>query len=105
MMYRCFADLGVYPLARVVKVDDTEPGIAEAVAAGAWAVGVTLSGNGCGLSERELGALSPTECDAIRQRVAKGLSAAGAHVTIDSVADLLPVMSAFGVRIARGERP
>ena len=54
MMYRSFADLGVYPPWRIVKVDDTEPGIAEAVAAGAWAVGVTLSGNGCGLSESEL---------------------------------------------------
>ncbi len=28
MMYRCFADLGVYPPATVVKIDDTEPGIA-----------------------------------------------------------------------------
>jgi phosphonoacetaldehyde hydrolase len=105
MMYRCFADLGVYPPWRVVKVDDTEPGIAEAVAAGSWAVGVTLSGNGCGLSERELAALSPGERDAVRTRVAAGLVAAGAHATIDTVADLLPVLDAFGARIAAGEPP
>jgi phosphonoacetaldehyde hydrolase len=105
MMYRSFADLGVYPPWRIVKVDDTEPGIAEAVAAGAWAVGVTLSGNGCGLSESELGALSLQERDAIRPRVARGLAAAGAHATIDTVADLLPALNAFGARIARGERP
>ena len=29
MMYRCFADLGVYPPRAVVKVDDTMPGIEE----------------------------------------------------------------------------
>jgi phosphonoacetaldehyde hydrolase len=57
------------------------------------------------LSESELGALSPPERDAIRQRVAKDLAAAGAHATIDSVADLLPVLNAFGARIANGERP
>jgi phosphonoacetaldehyde hydrolase len=105
MMYRCFADLGVYPPWRVVKVDDTEPGLAEAVAAGAWAVGVTLSGNGCGLTENELAALSPTERDAIRARIGKDLVTAGAHATIDTVADLLPVLKAFGAGIARGERP
>jgi phosphonoacetaldehyde hydrolase len=105
MMYRCFADLGVYPPWRIVKVDDTEPGVAEAVAAGAWAVGVTLSGNGCGLSESELAALSAGERDAIRARVAKDLVAAGAHATIDTIADLLPELKAFGARIAAGDRP
>ncbi|MEJ1977258.1 MAG: phosphonoacetaldehyde hydrolase [Acetobacteraceae bacterium] len=34
MMYRTFADLGVYPPRAVVKVDDTVPGIAEGRAAG-----------------------------------------------------------------------
>lgn len=50
MMYRCFADLGVYPPHTVVKVDDTTPGIAEGLAAGTWTVGVTASGNEVGLS-------------------------------------------------------
>jgi phosphonoacetaldehyde hydrolase len=105
MMYRCFADLGVYPPWRVVKVDDTAPGVAEAVAAGAWAVGVTLSGNGCGLTERELAALAPDEREATRARIAADLVAAGAHATIDTVADLLPALAAFGARIDRGGRP
>ena len=105
MMYRCFADLGVYPPWRVVKVDDTEPGVAEGVAAGAWAVGVTLSGNGCGLSERELAKLAPAERDAIRARVAGDLVGAGAHATIDTVADLIPALVAIGARIGSGERP
>jgi phosphonoacetaldehyde hydrolase len=105
MMYRSFADLGVYPPWRVVKVDDTAPGVAEAVAAGAWAVGVTLSGNGCGLTERELAARSADERAGIREEVARDLVGAGAHATIDSVADLLPVLEAFGARIRHGAHP
>jgi phosphonoacetaldehyde hydrolase len=105
MMYRCFADLGVYPPWRIVKVDDTGPGIAEAAAAGAWAVGVTLSGNGCGLTPGELAALSSDERDEIRARVGAGLADTGAHATIDTVADLVPALAAIGARIRAGERP
>jgi len=105
MMYRCFADLGVHPPWRVVKVDDTEPGIAEATAAGSWAVGVTLSGNGCGLTRSELAAISSEARDAIRDSAAASLLRAGAHATIDSVADLLTALTALAVRIRRGERP
>jgi phosphonoacetaldehyde hydrolase len=105
MMYRCFADLGVHPPWRVVKVDDTEPGIAEARAAGSWAVGVTLSGNGCGLTQGELAAISSQERDAIRDIAAAGLVRAGAHATIDTVADLLPALTTLAARIRRGERP
>lgn len=93
MMYRCFADLGVYPPDAVVKVDDTEPGIEEAIAAGSWAVGVALSGNLCGLSQEELAALSDAERDAIRKQADARLRAAGAHEVIDSIADLLPVIA------------
>lgn len=105
MMYRCFADLGVYPPWRVVKVDDTAPGIAEAAAAGAWAIGVTLSGNGAGLSQEEMTALAPAEREAIRARVGADLERAGAHATLDTVADLLPALRRIGAAIARGERP
>jgi len=105
MMYRCFADLGVFPAWRVVKVDDTAPGIAEAVAAGAWAIGVTLSGNGCGLSEPELAALSLAGRDDIRERVGRDLVAAGAHATLDTVADLIPALTGLSARIRAGERP
>ena len=54
MMYRCFADLGVWPAQAVVKVDDTVPGIAEGLAAGCWTVGVAMSGNALGLSLDEV---------------------------------------------------
>ena len=52
-MYQCFLDLMVYPASAVIKVGDTEPGIAEGVAAGCVTVGLTLSGNEAGLTPAE----------------------------------------------------
>ncbi len=105
MMYRCFAELGVWPAAAVVKVDDTEPGIAEGIAAGCWTVGVSLSGNGAGLSADELSALAPAERDALRQRAAAPLHAAGAHLVIDSIATLPEAVASLSARAERGEVP
>ena len=87
-MYRCFVDLAVYPPSRVIKVDDTAPGIAEGTAAGCPTVGVLLSGNGCGLSPQALAALDEDSVQAIRDRVGATLRAAGADYLIDTVADL-----------------
>lgn len=87
-MYQCFIDLGVHPAAAVIKVDDTEPGIGEGVAAGCLTVGVTLSGNIAGRTPEELAALSPAEIDAIRAEAGARLKAAGADYLIDTVAGL-----------------
>lgn len=105
MMYKCFLDLGVWPAASVVKVDDTEVGIAEGLAAGSWTVGVALSGNAAGLSHAELSGLSVDERAALRTRAYGKLHRSGAHYVIDSVADLPPVLDAIEGRLVRGERP
>lgn len=105
MMYKTFVELGVYPASTVIKVDDTEVGIAEGLNAGCWTIGVSVSGNVFGLSLAETKALSPTEFAARRQRAIARLSSAGAHAVIDSVADLLPIVSDFELRATRGERP
>lgn len=105
MMYRTFLDLGVFPAAAVVKVDDTEPGIAEGLAAGTWTVGVAVSGNAMGLSRDEVAALSPQDFAARRAAAYATLRRAGAHVVIDSVADLPPVLDDIDGRLLRGERP
>ncbi|MDY8109906.1 phosphonoacetaldehyde hydrolase [Fulvimarina sp. 2208YS6-2-32] len=87
-LYRCFLDLGVWPAGAVVKVDDTEPGIAEGANAGCITVGVALSGNESGLSYEAFEALGDGERAAIRERVGAKLKAAGADHIIDTVADL-----------------
>lgn len=87
-MYKCFLDLMVFPASAVIKVDDTEPGIAEGVAAGCVTVGLTLSGNEAGLTPEELAALSAAERQALHERVAEKLIAAGADHVIGTVAEL-----------------
>ncbi|MDM0019018.1 phosphonoacetaldehyde hydrolase [Variovorax saccharolyticus] len=71
-----------------VKVDDTVPGIEEGRNAGMWCVGVTLSGNEVGLTEAALSQLTPAEVQSLRRDAERRLRAAGAHLVIDSVADL-----------------
>jgi phosphonoacetaldehyde hydrolase len=87
-MYQCFIDLRVYPPERVVKVDDTEPGIAEGAAAGCVTVGVALSGNYVGKTPEELAVMPATERNALREVAAERLRRAGAQHVIDTVADL-----------------
>ena len=105
MLYKTFLDLKVWPASSAIKVDDTEVGVAEGLNAGAWAVGVAVSGNAFGLSHEDAMALAPAEFERRRAQAAKTLEAAGAHYVIDSVADLMPVARAIDARLARGERP
>jgi phosphonoacetaldehyde hydrolase len=105
MMYKCFIDLDVWPASSIVKVDDTEAGIAEGLAAGCWTVGVVLSGNAVGLSLEELERLGSAELTAHRERATRQLAGGGAHFVIDSAAHLEPVIDEIERRLARGERP
>lgn len=88
MMYQCFVDLAVYPPSRVLKVDDTEPGIAEGVAAGCVTVGVTLSGNHVGRTPEDLAAMPEADVTRLHESAAAMLKAAGADHVIRTVADL-----------------
>jgi len=101
MIYKTCAELGIWPLSRVVKVDDAEAGIAEGKAAGAFTVGVA-SGNALGLSLSALQSLS-TAGRADRLAAARdALLAAGADIAIDSVADLIPSLEAAVARTCPG---
>src|ERR1700730_4682797 len=91
MIYKACAELGVWPLSRVIKVDDAEVGIAEGKAAGAFTVGVA-SGNTVGLSLGEWKALSSQERTAHLEASERVLQAAGADLVIESVADLIPAL-------------
>ncbi len=92
MIYKTCAELGVWPLSRVVKVDDAAPGVAEGRAAGCYTVGLSASGNGVGLSPAAFAALSPAERDARIASASVALYAAGADTVIDSVATLIPAL-------------
>ena len=104
-MYQCFLDLEVGPAYRVVKVDDTLPGLSEGRQAGCWTVAITASGNEVGLS---LDAWQRSSLQEQQRRVAVAhdrLAAMQPDYTIDTVADLLPVLDDIERRLAQGERP
>jgi phosphonoacetaldehyde hydrolase len=105
MFYKGLIELGVWPAWRAIKIDDTTVGVEEGVNAGAWSVGVAVSGNVFGLSLADTKALSPEDFARRRARAQNALYAAGAHYVIDSAADLLPVVALIEGRLARGERP
>jgi phosphonoacetaldehyde hydrolase len=103
MMWYAMAKLGVWPADTVVKVDDTAPGIGEGRAAGAWTVGIALTGNAAGLSAEELAALPQAERARLRDHAATELR--DADMVIDGIADLPEAVAAIDARLAAGDRP
>ena len=97
MIYKACAELGIWPLSRVVKVDDAEAGVAEGKAAGTFTVGVA-SGNALGLSRAAFQALPANERKVRVAGACERLKQAGADVAIESVADLLPALNAVQFR-------
>ena len=96
MIYKACAELGIWPLSRVVKVDDAESGIAEGKSAGAFTVGVS-SGNTVGLSLDEWRVLSSQERTAYLEASERLLGAAGADLVIESIADLIPALQRYSL--------
>jgi phosphonoacetaldehyde hydrolase len=95
MIYKACVDLGVWPLSRVVKVDDSVVGISEGRAAGCLTVGVAASGNGIGLSAAAFASLPATERASRIADCGKALYAAGADIVLDSVATLVPALEQY----------
>jgi len=105
MAFYAAQKLDVYPMKTIIKVGDTPADVAEARAAGMWAVSVIRSGNEVGLSQAELAALPGIERDALLSAARARLAACGPDYVIDSAADLLPVVDDVTARLVRGEKP
>ena len=104
-IWSALAQMGIWPASSVIKLDDTAPGIGEARAAGCWAAGAALTGNNPGLSAEELARLPPDQRSELRRAGSEPLLRAGAHLVIDSIADLPWLVEHIEARLEAGEKP
>jgi phosphonoacetaldehyde hydrolase len=105
MLWQALVSLDAWPARLCVKVDDAEVGIEEGRAAGCWTVGVAASGNGVGLGLEAYEALEPTDRRARAGLAGKALLQAGAHLVIDTVAELPAALAEIEARLAAGQAP
>lgn len=104
--FRACEALGVFPPAAVLVVDDTPIGIEAARNAGMWVVGVTMTGNGLGLSQAEAESLSDAELSHRLSHLEEQFLASGAHFAVRSATDLIPALDAINARLsAKVSRP
>lgn len=105
-MQACMETLGLLgQSATVAKVDDTAPGLQEGIHAGCWTVGVAASGNALGWSWAQWVQASEDERELALTDARRSLREAGAHVVVDSVADLRMALATIEDRMERGEQP
>ena len=97
--------MNVYPPMAVVTVDDTVAGIGAGRNAGTWCVGIALTGNEIGLSEREVAHLAPDKLRRMMTHARQRLYEAGAHIVIDSLAELPESIENLERRLTTGDRP
>ena len=105
LLFEIAQRFGVFPMWRIVKVDDTPVGIEAGRNAGCWTVGVTRTGNGVGLSPQQIVALSAADLQSRCQQAADRLTHAGADFVIETVADLPRVIDECESRLAAGVLP
>jgi len=105
MAHYAAQQLDVYPLSSFVKVGDTLADIAEAHAAGMWAVAVLRHGNEVGLSQEAVENLPAEELQSLLGAARARLALQGPHYILEATADLIPVVDEISARLARGQRP
>ena len=105
LLHEAARRLDVFPMWRIVKVDDTPVGIEAGRNAGCYTIGISQTGNCVGLSEDEFTALSDEEKSTAIQKAETILEDAGAHTVATSVAEIEPILADFDARLLAGERP
>lgn len=105
MLWKALVEMGVWPAAACIAVDDAPVGIEAGRHAGMWTVGLAGSGNGVGLDHATFTALSPDERAERMKSVVAKFAEAGADFVIESVARLDLAVAAVGKALERGEGP
>jgi phosphonoacetaldehyde hydrolase len=105
MAWEAVARLGVVPVQACVKIGDTPVDVEEGLNAGMWSVGVAATGNEIGLSRADFEALSTAERRERVERARDRLARAGAHLVVDSAAELPVVVETIEGWLRAGRSP
>lgn len=92
MVFENMKQLGLMSVKEVVKVGDTVADVLEGVHAGVISVGVIVGSSEMGLSEAEYLALNESEKQALIEKTRVKFEQAGAHYTIDTMAELMALI-------------
>jgi len=105
MAYANAMQLGVYPMAAIVKVGDTIPDIEEGLNAGMWTIGLTKSGNELGLSEHEASHMDPQQLAGRLQQIEQRMRQVGAHYVAETIAEVPAILDRINACLQAGEQP
>jgi phosphonoacetaldehyde hydrolase len=100
MAFRNAENLGVYPMQSIVKIGDTVSDIDEGVNAGMWSVGVVMSSNEMGLTQKEISMMNPVEIERRKLEVRKTFMQAGADYVIDDLSEIGELFEKINARLA-----
>lgn len=95
--------MGAWPASSVVAVGDTIVDVQAGRNAGFWSVGIARTGNLVGLSAADWAVLPQAEREARLVHARQVLTDAGAHLVIDTIADLPDAIRALELRGGSGE--
>jgi phosphonoacetaldehyde hydrolase len=86
--YRAAEKLGVYPMQRILVVDDSVAGIEAGRHAGCWTIAIAGTGNAMGCTLDAYRELHPDERTICLNRIRDAFVANGAQIVLESLADL-----------------
>jgi phosphonoacetaldehyde hydrolase len=99
MAFRSAENLGIYPMQSILKIGDTISDIEEGLNAGMWSVGVVLSSNEMGLTQREISELPDEELHNRKHEVRDTFLNAGADYVIDDLSEIGELISTINIRL------
>lgn len=105
MAHQNAMQLGIYPMAALVKVGDTVVDVEEGLNAGMWTIGIAQTGNELGLTAAEVAALPAPDLDRRLRVIHDRLYRTGAHYVVNTLTEIVPVIEDINQRLARGEQP
>ncbi|MBX3422042.1 MAG: phosphonoacetaldehyde hydrolase [Pirellulaceae bacterium] len=104
LLFEAAKRLDVFPMWRVVNVDDTTAGVEAGRNAGCWNIGISKSGNLVGLSQAELDCMDQSIVGELCKQAERKLVAAGAHYVVPTVAQVPEVLRLIEQRCHSGQR-